>query len=81
LAGRPDLLLVTLATDGEDGVTDAAGAVVSGGTLARGLGLGLVPESFLAENDSYSYFNALDDLLRPGPTGTNVNDLMFCFGL
>lgn len=81
LAGRPDLLLVTLATDGEDGVTDAAGAVVSGGTLARGLGLGLVPESFLAENDSYSYFSALGDLLKPGPTGTNVNDLMFCFGL
>ncbi|MBC6940190.1 MAG: DUF4147 domain-containing protein, partial [Anaerolineae bacterium] len=45
LAGRRDLLLVSLATDGEDGVTDAAGAVVSGGTLARGLGLGLVPES------------------------------------
>lgn len=81
LAGRRDLLLVSLATDGEDGVTDAAGAVVSGGTLARGLGLGLVPESFLAENDSYSYFSALDDLLKPGPTGTNVNDLMFCFGL
>ncbi len=81
LAGRRDLLLVSLATDGEDGVTDAAGAVVSGETLARGLDLGLVPESFLAENDSYSYFSALDDLLKPGPTGTNVNDLMFCFGL
>ncbi|MCZ2288339.1 MAG: DUF4147 domain-containing protein [Anaerolineales bacterium] len=81
LARRRDLLLVSLATDGEDGVTDAAGAVVSGETLARGLDLGLVPESFLAKNDSYSYFSALDDLLKPGPTGTNVNDLMFCFGL
>ncbi len=80
LAGMDDVLLVSLATDGEDGPTDAAGAVVTGKTFQRGLELGLVPESFLNKNDSYNYFHELDDLLKPGPTGTNVNDLIFCFG-
>jgi hydroxypyruvate reductase len=80
LAGERDVMLVSFATDGEDGPTDAAGAAVTGETLRRGLDLGLSPEAFLNENDSYSYFSALDDLLRTGPTGTNVNDLMFCFG-
>jgi hydroxypyruvate reductase len=81
LAGQRDVMLITLATDGEDGPTDAAGVVVSGETMQRGLDKGLSPESFLFNNDSYTYFSALDDLLKPGPTGTNVNDLTFCFGL
>ncbi len=81
LAGLENILLITLATDGEDGPTDAAGAVVNGSTLQRGLDIGLSPEIFLEDNDSYSYFSALNDLLKPGPTGTNVNDLMFCFGV
>jgi hydroxypyruvate reductase len=80
LADMQDVLLVTLATDGEDGPTDAAGAVVTGETLRRGLELGLSPESFLDDNDSYTYFSALSDLLKPGATGTNVNDLIFGFG-
>jgi hydroxypyruvate reductase len=80
LAGPHDVMLVALATDGEDGPTDAAGAVVSGDTMQRGLNIGLAPEDFLVNDDSYTYFNALNDLLKPGPTGTNVNDLMFCFG-
>lgn len=80
LAGERDVMLVSLATDGEDGPTDAAGAVVTGETLRRGLNLGLSPETFLNDNDSYSYFSALDDLLKTGPTGTNVNDLIFGFG-
>lgn len=81
LAGVDNVLLITLATDGEDGPTDAAGAVVNGSTLQRGLEIGLSPETFLDNNDSYNYFSALNDLLRPGPTGTNVNDLIFCFGV
>jgi hydroxypyruvate reductase len=81
LAGLRDVMLITLATDGEDGPTDAAGAVVSGETLQRGLDIGLSPETFLDDNDAHSYFSALDDLLKPGTTGTNVNDLTFCFGL
>ena len=79
LAGS-ETMLISLATDGDDGPTDAAGAVVTGETLQRGLDLGLSPESFLNDNDSYSYFSALNDLLKPGPTGTNVNDLLFGFG-
>lgn len=79
LAGLPDVALVTLATDGGDGPTDAAGAVVTGETLARAQALGLDPAAALARNDAYPFFAALDDLLRPGPTETNVNDLAFVF--
>ena len=79
LAGLADVLLITLATDGGDGPTDAAGAAVSGESLARAHALGLSPQAFLADNDSYHFFAALDDLLRTGPTQTNVNDLAFIF--
>ncbi|MCS7011696.1 MAG: glycerate kinase [Anaerolineales bacterium] len=79
LADFPDAMLITLATDGEDGPTDAAGAVVTGETFRRALALGLDPQDHLQRNDSYTFFDALDDLLRPGPTGTNVNDLIFLF--
>jgi len=79
LAGRNGLALVTLATDGEDGMTDAAGAIVTGETLTRAEDLGLNPDEFLANHDSYSFFQALDDLLLPGLTETNVNDLCFLF--
>jgi glycerate 2-kinase len=81
LAGFPDVLLVSLATDGEDGPTDAAGAVVTGGTFYRASILGMDPIDYLAQNDSYSFFSPLHDLLKPGPTGTNVNDLVFLFVL
>jgi glycerate 2-kinase len=81
LADFPGVMLVTLATDGEDGPTDAAGAVVTGGTFHRAAGLGLDPGDFLDRNDSYTFFAGLDDLLKPGPTGTNVNDLVFLFVL
>jgi len=73
LAGIPDTLFVTLATD-------AAGAVASDQTYQRGLSAGLSPANFLADNDSYTYFSTLNDLLKTGPSGTNVNDLMVCFG-
>ena len=79
LADFPDVMVVTLATDGEDGATDAAGAVVTGDTWRSGIELDMNSSEFLNRNDSYTYFNALDDLLKPGPTGTNVNDLTFLF--
>jgi len=79
LANFPEVMLVSLATDGEDGPTDAAGAVVTGETFARVYGLGLDPVEYLHRNDSYTFFAALDDLLIPGPTSTNVNDLIFLF--
>lgn len=79
LDGVPDVMLVTLATDGEDGPTDAAGAVVTGDTANRAKKLGLDVEVYLDDNDSYHFFEKLGDLLKPGPTGTNVNDLTFLF--
>ncbi|MEW5905491.1 MAG: glycerate kinase [Elusimicrobiota bacterium] len=79
LADFPGVMLVTLATDGEDGPTNAAGAVVTGETYSRARALGMNPTEYLNRNDSYSFFEALGDLLKPGPTGTNVNDLTFLF--
>ena len=76
LDGLEGVLLVSLATDGVDGPTDAAGAMVDGGTIARGGALGLQARAHLAENDAYPYLAATGDLLRLGPTGTNVNDLV-----
>ena len=70
---------MALATDGGDGPTDAAGAVVSGETLARARQAGLDPQAYLARNDAYHFFEPLGDLFHPGPTQTNVNDLAFLF--
>lgn len=79
LAEVPNSLLISLATDGGDGPTDAAGAVASEATLLRARTLGLDPQDFLKRNDSYRFFEALGDLLKTGPTQTNVNDLQFLF--
>lgn len=79
LAGLPSAFLIALASDGGDGPTDAAGAVVSGETAARAQAKGLNPQAFLARNDAYHFFAPLGDLLLPGPTQTNVNDLAFLF--
>jgi hydroxypyruvate reductase len=81
LAGLEDIVLVSLATDGGDGPTDAAGAVVSGSTLSRATSLGLDPAVFLKNNDAYPFFQALGDLIITGPTMTNVNDLTMVFSL
>lgn len=80
LAGLERCVIVTLATDGEDGPTDAAGAVVDGATLKRAHRLGLDPGAYLANNDAYTFFKETGDLLVLGPTGTNVNDISFVFG-
>jgi len=83
--GLSDVWIVALATDGGDGATDAAGAIVTGGTMARARQAGLDAAEFLANNDSYGFFknlSGLEDpsgLIRTGPTGTNVNDLLFVF--
>jgi hydroxypyruvate reductase len=74
-----DAVLVTLATDGGDGVSDGAGAVVTGETMQRALAMGLKLKDYLAENDSASFFKALGDQIVTGPTHTNVNDLVFLF--
>lgn len=79
IAGLPRVVLVTMATDGGDGPTDAAGAVVDGETLLWATNIGLNPAEYLKKNDSYTFFSQLDDLLITGPTQTNVNDLAFLF--
>ena len=79
LAGIPEVALVALATDGGDGPTDAAGAVVTGDTLYQAREAGLDPGNYLAQNDAYHFFDPLGDLLKPGPTRTNVNDLVIVF--
>jgi hydroxypyruvate reductase len=79
LADLENVLLVSIATDGEDGPTDAAGAFVTGKTAQRAESLGLYAADYLLKNDAYSYFEKIDHLLKVGPSGTNVNDLVLCF--
>jgi glycerate 2-kinase len=68
-------LAASLGTDGIDGPTDAAGAIVDATTLARARAAGLDPDDHLARNDAYAFFDALGDLVRTGPTDTNVGDV------
>lgn len=81
LRGLEGVMLVSLATDGEDGPTDAAGAVATGETCQRGEMLGLDAAGYLSRNDAYHYFQKMGDLIRTGPSGTNVNDLAFLFAV
>jgi hydroxypyruvate reductase len=77
IAGLPDTLITALGTDGTDGPTDAAGAIATGETIKRARSIGLDAQTYLADNDAYHFFQALGDLIITGPTGTNVNDLLF----
>jgi len=81
LAGVENILFIAFATDGDDGPTDAAGAVVNGETRQRAERLGMTAPDYLSRNDAYSFFNPLNDLIKCGYTGTNVNDLVFLIGL
>jgi glycerate 2-kinase len=65
----------SVGTDGVDGPTDAAGAIVNATTIARARQRGLDWMEYLHQNDSWSFFDRLGDLIRTGPTGTNVGDL------
>jgi hydroxypyruvate reductase len=76
IEGRPNVLVLAAGTDGTDGPTDAAGAFADGTTYARAEKEGLDPTASLRDNDSYTLFDGLGDLLRTGPTGTNVMDLV-----
>ena len=75
LQGRDNVALLSAGSDGTDGPTDAAGAFVDGSTIARARARGLDPQDFLRRHDSYPLLDALGDLHRTGPTGTNVMDL------
>ena len=76
LRGVAGVAVLAAGSDGTDGPTDAAGAFADGDTWARGLEAGLEPGDYLANNDAYTFFDTLGALLKTGPTGTNVNDLM-----
>jgi len=72
---KKPLVLVSGGTDGRDGPTDATGAIADSFSLERAKNLGINPNSFLANNDAYHFFKKLKDLVKTGPTGTNVCDL------
>ncbi len=75
IEGVDGITLLSAGTDGTDGPTDAAGAIVDGKTIAKAKSLGLNPEKYLEDNDSYNFFKEIDSLLITGPTGTNVMDI------
>ncbi|MDR3508245.1 MAG: glycerate kinase [Caulobacteraceae bacterium] len=75
LDGAPGIWAIAGDSDGIDGTEDAAGALITPDTLARGRAAGLDARAVLAAHDSYSYFAALGDLVVTGPTLTNVNDI------
>ncbi len=70
-----NITFFSLATDGVDGNSPAAGAVIDGYTIERAKSLGMNYKEFLENNDSYNFFKALSDLIILGPTGTNVMDV------
>ncbi len=75
IAGVQDVVIFSAGTDGSDGPTDAAGAMADGETWARAKEAGLDPLRALEENDSYHFFEGLGDLIKTGPTLTNVMDV------
>ena len=74
LDGREGIHALAGDTDGIDGSEDAAGAIITPDTLARATAAGLDPRAVLAAHDSYSLFDRIGDLVKTGPTLTNVND-------
>jgi glycerate 2-kinase len=75
ISGKKHIVVLSGGTDGTDGPTDAAGAFSDTFTLKRAEELGMDPYRFLANNDSYHFFQKLEDLFITGPTSTNVMDL------
>ena len=70
-----EIVVVSLATDGTDGPTGAAGGIVDTGSWSRAIRAGVDPEELLASFDSMALLSASKDLIVTGPTGTNVMDL------
>lgn len=73
--GLKDVVIASLNTDGTDGPTDACGAICDGFTVSRAKKLKLDPKEYLNQNDSYHFFQQLGDLIKTGPTNTNVMDI------
>ena len=75
MAGMSHTTVLSAGTDGSDGPTDAAGAIVDDTTLHRSKEAGLLAQQYLDNNDAYNFFDRLNDLYKTGPTNTNVMDL------
>jgi glycerate 2-kinase len=75
LEGSGPVTVLSAGTDGTDGPTDAAGAIGDSSTVARGREIGMDAGEFLADNDSYHFFERVHALVKTGPTGTNVMDV------
>ncbi len=75
MTGIENIVVLSAGTDGSDGPTDAAGAIADQSTLQRAALKELDPQKYLENNDSYHFFEKLDDLYKTGPTNTNVMDL------
>ncbi len=76
LDGRDDLTLLSIGTDGIDGMSDAAGAFADGATVATAAKNGMDAQAALTNNDSHAFHDAAGSLVVTGPTGTNVGDLI-----
>lgn len=78
IEGLEGVVILSGGTDGNDGPTEAAGAMVDGTTCRRAREHGMEPEDFLMRNDSHTFFCRLGDRIITGPTRTNVMDIMLC---
>ena len=76
IAGLENVAIASVGTDGKDGTSDAAGAIIDGHTYMRMERCGLNPSRILAQHNSGYAFKMLRDSVRLGPTGTNVMDLI-----
>ncbi|MEW6162752.1 MAG: glycerate kinase [Nitrospirota bacterium] len=75
IEGINGITLLSAGTDGTDGPTDAAGAIVDGHSVIKARAMGIDPKEYLRNNDSYNFFKKINGLFKTGPTGTNVMDL------
>jgi glycerate-2-kinase len=73
--GHDNMLFASIGTDGTDGPTDAAGAFADGSTVEMGKQNDMEAQKYLDDNNSYAYFNKVNNLIKTGPTGTNVMDI------
>ncbi len=76
IRGLRGIYFLSAGTDGTDGPTEAAGAMVDGTTMERAHRLGIIPREFARENNTYLFFKNVGDLFVTGPTNTNVMDMM-----
>ena len=81
MAGLPNMIMAGLGTDGSDGPTDVAGAVVNGNTVRQARAKGINPDKALRAHDSYACFQQIGGHIKTGPTGTNVNDIYLLLAL